>query len=344
MAKISYEQVAKAKKVLRRYDVCESVFDDILQTMQSRIEIVENISEYFTGYQPKHKIYYDNKEYLIIREHLLAYFADFSDEDYQNVEDWRQVIVRKAEQPQTYQKSIDGSRAYKQMKGVLLNYYTEEEFDKQLKAHSAEKDLNNIQYHFQYPSRDMVLQHSNCVKYDINGAHHDALIEIFPRAKEELESMFARRKEEPILKAYVNYFVGMLCRKGYRGTYNWIVQRTTKMLKTAMDEVGGTLVYANTDGFMVSDPESKLKHSTELGKFKLEFEGTAYTYQDKNYWCYQTDKETKGSIRYSVRDQLNLKNGEVIHYDISRETLPNGTIVNLVKNEVKEQINVYKEN
>lgn len=349
MANTKKKQVGKAKKVLRRYDVCESVFDDILQTMESSIEIVDDISDYFTGYQPKHKIYYDNKEYLIIREHLLAYFADFSDEDYQNVEDWRQVIVRKAEQPQTYQKSIDGSRAYKEVKRILLQYYTEEEFDQQLKAHSAKYDEKNKQYHSLYVTDDnIVLQHSNCVKYDINGAHHDALIEIFPRAEKELRALFTRRKEEPILKAYVNYFVGMLCRKGYRGTFNWIVQRTRKMLLKAINEVEGTtgtLIYANTDGFMVSNPEHKLEHSTELGKFKLEFEGTAYTYKDENYTCYQTDTgEIKGNIRYSVRDQLNLKKGEVVHYDISRETLPNGTIVNLVKNVVKEHINVYKEN
>ena len=342
------ENVLKQRKVLRRYDVSEDVFDDILQTMQTRIEVVENIQQYFTGYQPKYKIYYDNKEYLIIREHLLAYFADFSDEDYQNVEDWRQVIVRKCEQPKTYQKSIDGSRAFKQIWQMLLNYYTEEEIKEQLFAHIAEKDPNNIQYHFQYPSKGAVLQHSTCVKYDINGAHHDALIEIFPRAKEELESMFIRRKEEPILKAYVNYFVGMLCRKGYRGTYNWIVQRTTKKLKEAMSIVTGftgTLIYANTDGFIVSDPNNELKHSKKLGEFKLEYSGNVYTYQDDNYWCYQTDTgEIKGSVRYQVRDQLNLKRGEVIHYDIVREKMPNGSIINLVRNEVKEQINVYKEN
>lgn len=341
------ETTEKSRKVLRRYDVCESVFEDILQTMQSRIEIVDNIEQYYTGYQPKKRIYYDNQQYLIITEDLLAYFANFSEEDYQDVKDWRQVIVRKLDQTETYKKSIDGSRAYKQMKLMLLKYYTEEEFDERLKANSAEYSEKYKQYHHLYVTNDnLVLQFNNSVKYDINGAHHDALIEIFPRAKEELKSMFARRKKEPILKAYVNYFVGMLCRKGYRKTYNWIVQRTTKMLMKAMDEVKGTtgvLVYANTDGFMVSNPEKKLEHSTELGKFKLEYEGTAYTYRDKNYECYQTDKEIKGNIRYSVRSQLNLKKGEVIHYDSSRETLPNGTTVNLVKNVVKEQVNVYKE-
>lgn len=330
-------------KRLRRYDVCESVFDDILQNMQNRIRIVENITDYFLGYKDKHVVVYDNHEYLIIREHLLAYFADFSDEDYQTVEDWRQVIVRKCVQPQAYQKSIDGSRAYKVTKNIICKHYSESEFDERLHMFEAEKDPNNIQFHYQYPSKDVVLSHSNCVKYDINGAHHDALMEIFPKAKEDLQDMFDRRKAEPILKAYINYFVGMLCRKGYRKTYNWIVQRTTKSLKNAINTVGGDLVYANTDGFMVSNPEHRLNPSKKLGEFKLEFEGTAYTYQDKNYWCYQAGDEIKGNIRYQVRDEVDLSKGLVVHYDISREQLESGTIVNYVRNVTKENINVYKE-
>lgn len=339
--KITFQQ--GNRKTLRRYDVSEQVFDDILQTMSSRIQITDDIQQYYTGYTPKHVIMYDNKEYLIIREHLLAYFADFSDEDYQNVEDWRQVIVRKCKQSREYEKSVDGSRAYKVTKNIICEFYSDEEYDERLRMFEAERDEKNKQFHFQYPSAEVVLQHNNCVKYDINGAHHAALIEIFPKAKEALEEMFARRKSEPILKAYINYYVGMLTRKGYRKTYNWIIQRVSKQLKNAISEVGGDLVYANTDGFMMRDPEKRLKHSTKLGEFKLEFEGTAYTYQDKNYWCYQTGDEITGSVRTSVRDQINLANGEVVHYDINRETQANGVIVQTLSNIKKEHINVYKE-
>lgn len=333
----------KNKKILRRYDVSESVFDDIVQNMQTRIKVVDNIKDYFKGYPQKHIVVYDNKEYLIIREHILAYFADFSDEEYQSVEDWRQVIVRKSAQVVSYQKNIDGSRAYKTVRSKLLTVYTEEELDQRMKMFEAEKDETKSQFHFQYPSKDCVLAHSNCVKYDINGAHHAALIEIFPKAKELLEDMFNRRKQEPILKAYINYFVGMLTRKGYRKTYNWIVQRVSKQLKDAINYVGGTLVYANTDGFMSSCPENKLTASKEIGKFKLEFEGTAYTYQDKNYWCYQAGKDITGSIRYSVRDQIDLSKGQIVHYDIDRRSLESGVIAEFITNVVKENVNVYKE-
>lgn len=342
--KITFNEAIATRKTLRRYDVSEQVFDDILQNMSSRIQVTDNIQQYYCGYKPKHIVMYDNKEYLIIREHLLAYFANFSDEDYQTVEDWRQVIVRKTQSDRDYDKGIDGSRAYKVVKNMICERITEEQYDKRLRMFEADYDSSKAQFHFQYPSRDCVLQHSNCVKYDINGAHHAALIEIFPEAEDVLTDMFLRRKSEPILKAYINYFVGMLTRKGYRKTYNWIVQRVSKILKDAIKEVGGDLVYANTDGFMVSNPKKKLEHSTKLGEFKLEFEGTAYTYQDNNYWCYQAGSEITGSVRYSVRDEIDLAKGEVVHYTINREVTENGVIVQTLKNIEKEHINVYKEN
>lgn len=328
--------------VLRRYDVSEAVFDDILQAMESRIVIVENIKDYFTGYKDKKQVIYDNFEYLIITESLLAYFADFTDNDYQDIEDWRQVIVRKCHQPEvSYLRSIDGSRAYKNTKQALLNYYSEQDFDRRLKMFEADLDPNNIQFHYQYPSKDCVLAHSNCVKYDINGAHCDALIEIFPKAKDMLQDMYDRRKQDPLLKAYINYFVGMLCRKGYRRTYNWIVQRTSRLLKKAIAYCGGDLIYANTDAFLVSNPERRLKHSRKLGEFKLEFEGTAYTYQDKNYWCYQADKLC-GSVRYQVRDRIDLSAGKIVHYDVVRRPCAGGTEAHFVKNVEEEHIDVYQ--
>lgn len=333
------------RKTLRCYSVSESVFDDIVQLMASRIRVVDNIEKYYTGYPEKHLIMYDNKEVLIIREHLLAHFSNFTEEDYQLVEDWRQVIVRKNHtQEQDYLRSIDGSRAYKVMKEIICKYYSEKEYDERLNSFTAEYDAGEAQFHFQYPSTpDVVLAHSNCFKYDINGAHHDALIEIFPKAAQELRDMFARRKEEPLLKAYINYYVGMLTRKGYRKTYNWIVQRVSKQLKSAINTVGGDLVYANTDGFMVSNPEQRLKHSKNLGEFKLEFEGTAYTYQDKNYWCFQAGNEITGSIRYQARDLVDLKNGKVVHYKIDRKVNSSGVIEQKLTSIQEELVNVYKE-
>ena len=327
-------------KSLRVYDVNETIFENILETFKTYVEPTDKIGLYWSGYSEKNIIYYNNKDLLIIRETLLAKIANFSEEDKEEAERWRQVIVRKVPNDITYKIDIDGNRAWNYMIKLLKNYYTEEEIDAQLNSFTANYDENKIQYHFTLPSFGRIKKFDNCVKYDINGAHHDALIEIFPRAKEALTELFIKRKEKPVYKAYVNYFVGNLVNHGYRYTYNWIVQRTTDTLLKAINYVGGKLLYANTDGFLSYLPENKIEHSTELGKFKLEYEGTAYIYQDKNYWCYQTD-EICGNIRYAVRDKIDLSKNLVVHYNTLRTTDEAGIYTEKVVNIEQEIIDEY---
>lgn len=304
------------KIYLIKYDISEELFDNILLTMKSYIKNVNDIEDYCTGYNNKNNIYYDGKS-MILKECLLFYFAKIEDP----VTDWKQCIVRKTpNQKKPLIKSIDGSRAYLYIMTKLKNYYTAEEIDACLKSHESEYDFEKIQYHYTFIGEMLnIYKHDNCVKYDINGAHQDALIEIFPKAKPFLMKLYNERKINPVNKQYVNYFVGMLCRKGYRKTYNWIVQRTSKMLLDAINYVDGSLVYANTDGFIVQNPKRKLEASTELGKFKLEYEGTAYTYAGENYWCYQIEKDgvkdITGNVLYSVRDKIDLKKNTVVKYD-----------------------------
>lgn len=324
-------------KSLRVYDVNETIFENILEIFKSYIEPTDKIGLYWSGYDQKNIIYYNNKDLLIMRETLLAKIANFSEEDKEEAERWRQVIVRKVPNDITYKIDIDGNRAWNYMMKLLKNYYTEEEIDAQLNSFTANYDENKIQFHFTLPSFGRIKKFDNCVKYDINGAHHDALIEIFPRAKEALTELFIKRKEKPVYKAYVNYFVGNLVNHGYRFTYNWIVQRTTDTLLKAINYVGGKLIYANTDGFLSYLPENKIEHSTELGKFKLEYEGTAYVYQDKNYWCYQTD-EICGNIRYAVRDKIDLSKNLVVHYNTLRTTDEAGIYTEKVINVEQEII------
>jgi hypothetical protein len=327
-------------KSLRVYDVNETIFENILEIFKSYIEATDKIGLYWSGYDQKNIIYYNNKDLLIMRETLLAKIANFSEEDKEACERWRQVIVRKVPNDITYKVDIDGNRAWNYMMKLLKNYYTEEEIDAQLNSFTANYDENKIQFHFTLPSFGRIKKFDNCVKYDINGAHHDALIEIFPRAKEALTELFVKRKEKPVYKAYVNYFVGNLVNHGYRFTYNWIVQRTTDTLLKAINYVGGKLIYANTDGFLSYQPENKIEHSTELGKFKLEYEGTAYVYQDKNYWCYQTD-EICGNIRYAVRDKIDLSKNLVVHYNTLRTTDEAGVYTEKVVN-IEQEI-IYEE-
>jgi hypothetical protein len=304
--------------------------------------ITDKIKVFYKGYHPSRTIVYDNKDTLIIREHLLAMIADFSDDDYKHVETWRQVVVKKRVQKQTYVHTVDGSRAHSYLKSIFLKYYTPEEYVARLKEHQAEYDPNKIQLHYTYPSEGVVLLHENCVKYDINGAHQDALIEIFPRAEKELRDMYNRRKEKPILKAYVNYYVGMLCNKGYRKTFNWIVQRTNGMLVNLIKQAGGTLVYANTDGFIVRDPEHELVTSKKLGGVKMEYKGPVYTYQGENHWLYNAGDDIVGSVAYEVRHLLDIPNGHIARYT-TRYVRVYGVPIRVIENMRGDVVDVYKE-
>ena len=50
-----------------------------------------------------------------------------------------------------------------------------------------------------------------------------------------------------------------------------------------MDLVKGILIYANTDGFVISAKNSDIVASKDLGEFKIEYSGEVYVYKDKNY-------------------------------------------------------------
>lgn len=295
-------------KELKRYDISTDIFNSILNDYPDRIELTDNIKQYFNGYKNKCTIYYDGKEYLICREFLVDIKGST----------WKQVICRKCDnfKSDTIQQSITGLRAWNYYMELLEKYYSKDEISQCLKEHEAEYDENLIQQHYVLiNNRYEVTEFENCYKYDINGAHNDALREIFPKAADAINNMYLKRKENPLYKNYNNYFVGMLKKRGYPKTYNWIVQRTTKMLVEAEKYVGGWLIYSNTDGFMVSNPERLLDHQENvLGKFKLEYQGTAYTYQDKNYTIVQTN-ELKGNALCEVRDNIDLSKGIIVSYD-----------------------------
>lgn len=299
------------KKVLKKINISNKKFNDLLDNLKSKIKTVDDLKPYYCGYDNKHEIMFDGKEYLICREFLVDDNADTM---------WKQVIVRRCDgftDDQT-ERSINGQAAWNFYIKLLKKHYSIEEIDLCLRSKESEYSERYKQLHYQYVSMEPgynIVKHENCYKYDINGAHNDALREIFPRAAEDINRMYLRRKDNPIFKDYNNFFVGFLCKKGYRKTYNWIVQRTTKMLEEAIKKVNGKLIYANTDGFMVSNPKNALDCKPGvLGKFKLEYKGIAYTYNDKNYWIMQTDKLT-GICLAEVRDKFDLPNGKVVTYN-----------------------------
>ena len=309
-------------KLLKCFEVREDIFNKILYDFESRIETVGNFKDYIYGYNDNKNVYkFDGKDTLILPEYILNYYCD-------NIKfstSWKQCQIRSAMNADTeVVESLYGSRAERYINDILLEVYNEKEIEECLLSHQAEYDEDLSQYHYCLPVEiGYIYKVKDTVKYDINGAHLDALCEIFPKAKDRLLKMYEKRKKDKIYKKLPNYYVGRLGKwkdkaktipGKYRKTYNWIVQRTTKKLFDAIDAVGGMLLYANTDGFLVKDPNNLLKTSKILGDFKEEFSGTTYIYRDKNYILYQNN-DLKGSCLTSVRPEIDLSKGKVVHYD-----------------------------
>lgn len=320
----------------------EEVFNNILETMASRIITVYDISLYFCGYKDKKRIFYDGKDTLIIQEYLFAEFANLPLSAV--VSSWKQIVVRKSKTTDAWEDSITGPRAYFYIMKILKKHYTESEIKTILNSYTDTKTEEDKQVHITVEKQDYIQCYENCIKYDINGAHQDALVEMFPKAIKELKEIYDKRKVKSIYKQYMNLAVGQMKRLGYEGAYWWIVHRTSKMLKEAINKVcpddiekDCKIIYANTDGFIVSNPDKLLEASKELGKFKLEAQGPVYVYThsgDKDttsYIVYQyevekdgfIETETKGNIRLAVRNKIDLKNGKAVSYKIRKETFIN---------------------
>lgn len=305
-------------KELTRIDVSEDLFYKILENNTGLVEIVseEAIKDAFKGTTNKHYTLYDGVQYLVTTQPEVKEVYP----EYDVKATWRQVIVRlDLSLPEnTLRHTITGTRAYLRFTDMLLKYYTAEEIEECLFAHEAEYDERLIQVHYDmslFENINIPVKFDNCYKYDINGAHNDALCEIFPKASEAIMQMYNERHDKPLNKAIVNYYCGMLKhRKTHEKTYNWIVQRTTKLLNEGIKFVGGTLVYANTDGFMVYNPDHLITPSKQLGAFKEEFKGTAYVIHSNNYILYQTGDKQFGSAMIVTRKDIDLSKGEFVTY------------------------------
>lgn len=332
---------------LKAVQVNDEIFNKILYDFEFKVRIKTDLWEYYKGYyENKDLIYYNGKDELICCEYIVNNYTNIIT----NCTVWKQIRVQKVLNMQ--KQAIDsttGSRAKAYITKILKTVYTADEIDERLRMFEAEKDNDLIQQHYHYPApNDTIIKLSNTFKFDINGAHTDALCEIFPKAKDKFVSMYLRRKKNPVFKQYTNMYVGMLAEKTsemrkagipgkYEKTYNWIVQRTTKMLLAAMDKVGGSPIYVNTDGFIVQNPTTLLTYSKELGDFKLEFAGDTYVYSDKNYIVYQTGDEKKGTCFTSVRKDIDLSIGQVVHYDTKTVHNSEGKVL------YREPTNITKE-
>lgn len=341
---VSSHRSTYMRKQLKRLTVSPEVFNKILAAEANYLNIVEDLQPYIYGYPNKYRmVVHRDKygtDYLILREMVLAKYIDYVPST-----TWKQIIIicGGEDTAYDYKEDVSGHAAWVYIMKLLKKYYSEDEIYQCLYSHTAVYDDNKKQIHFNYwesfLGSDYVLEILNCKKYDINGAHCEALAEIFPKASEAIIKLYVDRKKKPIYKAYANYFVGYLTRKGFRGTYNWIVQRTSAKLMKLIELLDGKVIYANTDGVVIKDPKVDLPHSDVLGEFKLEYEGTVYVHKGENYWCYQAGDTISGSIRNAVRDKVDLSKGLTVSYKWTNEVGKPQEILGL-KQEIKDVITI----
>lgn len=273
------------------------------------------------GYKFDEYIYFNGLNKVVC---IAGYISYILQKDI-GIDDWKHIILNlDEEQIEPLKDDVSGSAAWKEMQKYLNKYYSEEEIKNILSSYTDKYDDDLKQWHYYEYEIDEICKFDNVVKYDMNGAHADALIEMFPKAENALRKLYAKRKEDGMekVKAYFNYTVGMFKKMGYDGAYNHIVQRTTKKLQELYVKIGGTIVYVNTDGIAVSNPKTKISSSNELGEFKIEYEGIAYTYGGNCYVAVQWGKKKKNndclkgsSCLKSVRDKIDLSKNKIVRYD-----------------------------
>lgn len=324
-------------KCLPAMRVSTDLFEKLLKTYDAYVESVPDLNIYKSGYPDKEKIKRCNNE-LISQVYRVCfvcgeYFIPIGTA-------WKQYIVRcDGGLPlNTYVlKDVTGPEAEKYIERVVLKKYSKEEYDAILKGVCVEYDENLAQQHFLNAVFGKVEKFTNCYYYDINNAHGSAILELFPRCEEELLRMYEHRKDnDGYYKKVFNYYWGQLgagkkqkdgtVKYGpYRGAYNWVVQRTTKLITEFLEKVGGEIVYINTDGIIVSNPRNPQPSSNKLGEFKLET-GTVYTYRhpigDKSVTPYELLQfmgddgvvSKKGSLPLIFRDAVDLSSNKGIKF------------------------------
>ena len=326
--------MSKGKVLLKRYDVSDDIFDAILKNYWFCINQVESLKPYIYGYRQKYDIMYEKTyvgEELIVLETLFLDTLNIK----HKCNTWKQVWLRKVDNmTETHTETVTGTYATNYINKLLVNNgYTKEEIEECLNSHILEvQTSDDKQIHIQAPvemPEDKIYLFRDCYKFDINGAHCDAMCEIFPKAKKSLQKLYNTRKQCPQNKQIINFYVGNLCNNNHRYTYNWIVRRTTEILRDTIITTGGKVVYANTDGVCIWNSQNIIETNNELGSFKLEYHGDVYYYYHRpskecsSYFIFQFGDEYKGNARKVVRELFDMQNGIVVDYKANKTIINN---------------------
>ena len=306
---------------LPSYDCNEEIFNKIFEIC--KVKYVDNIADYCKPREDKWQVYADanTKDVISIQAFDFSICSYLCGYGYVKSEPrWKLVTLKLVQgQKEPYKKTVSGLYAYNYMLKILEKYYSKEEIEEILDSYTDEYSESLKQVHMFGGLYNTPTRHENCFYYDLNSAYGYELMQVFPRAREAILKLYRERKDKPNNKLYLNYFIGFCKRRGKDGFYNHIVQAVSRKIKADMLYTKGQIIYANTDGFIVKAPKNILHVCHEIGEWKLEYQGDIWTYQDKNYCCYQWfqdgEKVFKGSVRVKVRENIDLSVGKVVHYD-----------------------------
>lgn len=316
-------------KQLPQYKISRRLYDLIINSF--RTELVNDINPYRNGYKDKALCIVVPQHYIICEGGSLNYLLNYQFES-DIFTDWKQyVLVLDEDQEQ----DVAGDFTPHICKKIITDKLNKcglsnEDIDKRLHEYEADYCEALAQQHYLFAEPGIIQRFDNCIYYDINKAHSDAIGEIFPEIKGWLEEIAMLAKIDKRWKSVPNYYVGMLAYKTksmrqkqeqgqYEKTYNWIVQRTTKILTKRLDEVSdinSNVVYTNTDGIVIQNPTKIIPGSNRFGDFKVETdETTFYTYAGDNYSIVQYGDTIKGNLPMDLRKFVDLREGKVISFD-----------------------------
>lgn len=205
-----------------------------------------------------------------------------------------------------------------------------------------------------------IIKWNNCTEMDIHKAHASELIKIFqgteaePIIRKAVKKAFD--KDIDISKHWkdmLNMAVGNFALKSKTGltkgkTIKWcygldttpLYNRIVTDIRNKIEDeiklvrsVNGTLVYAQTDGFIYQNAQN-VKDSKELGEFGVKSQGTVYTYHQPTvkgvstgYTIYQIGDKVVGDLPDSLKKYIDLRIGQVVVYQKVVETVGENTYV-----------------
>ena len=230
-------------------------------------------------------------------------------------------------------------KCYLKVRQLIAKKYPGEEYLEILKTHQGEEPSNEeiaIERHeLVRTQNDTVINYPNCVSYDIHKAHASALMEAFPKCKKDIAKLIENTSNGKLI---VNTFVGYIARHIKkdgkdvpdefinpleRGFYNWIRRRTRALIDKAIAEVGGLVIYANTDGFISYLPKGKPSNLGDgYGQFGFKWQGDVRVYintkKTKWFLIEEPDGEKVGNLFISLRDRVNLKEKKIVRFDVTQ--------------------------